>query len=583
MNTGWMMRVFVSFLAMLCLSATALAQNAKALTPVLAEDFEKASSLPKVWVVNIPESNASLQLSTEHPHHGKQSLKLHYHFTDAGQYLGIDIPLKVEAPIHKLHFMLYGDGSGVGYGLYLTDASGQTHKYRNAKEMVVDFKGWKEMVVDLDQGHETWGGDKSGKIQYPLREIKFEISTAGKETEGDLFFDAIVVDSEKSAPETMYSFISVVAPEYGADVKGKTTVELSAPGFKKIAVNCWKQGPGFGTDTTVATLDLDADGKGSFVFPADDFPHGPLVVTITGTKGAATDHCYLQLYNTRGVSWNEGLPKDAPAAAKGLKLIFADDFNGPLSISNTDLKATYYDHKPPNGAQDFSSIPFTNHSAPNTPFLQRDTYLRIRASEKTKSSGLISSLKNDGSGVKVAAPCYFECRFIAQSAIGTWPAFWLLSDNISKPINGCDELDIIEAYGGEGPGSPGFPDPHGASWMYMITPHAWSQGDAAKALEDKAYKDMKNPCDVRKFGIPSSWHNTFHTYGCLVTDTDTIYYCDNIDVGRHKTLPLTSKGQPLYFLINLATGGGWPVDLSRYNGQADMYVDFVRVYASPNK
>jgi hypothetical protein len=31
-------------------------------------------------------------------------------------------------------------------------------------------------------------------------------------------------------------------------------------------------------------------------------------------------------------------------------------------------------------------------------------------------------------------------------------------------------------------------------------------------------------------------------------------------------------------MIDLATGGGWPVDLCRYNGLADMYVDYVRVY-----
>jgi beta-glucanase (GH16 family) len=70
----------------------------------------------------------------------------------------------------------------------------------------------------------------------------------------------------------------------------------------------------------------------------------------------------------------------------------------------------------------------------------------------------------------------------------------------------------------------------------------------------------------------------FRTYGCKITPTDTIYYCDNIEVGRHATLPL-SKQDPFYFLINLATGGGWPVDLSRYHGLADMYVDYVRVYA----
>lgn len=56
-----------------------------------------------------------------------------------------------------------------------------------------------------------------------------------------------------------------------------------------------------------------------------------------------------------------------------------------------------------------------------------------------------------------------------------------------------------------------------------------------------------------------------------------MYYCDNIEVGRHPTLPI-SKERPFYFLINLATDGGWPVNLSRY-GQVDMYVDFVRVYS----
>jgi hypothetical protein len=554
-------------------SAMAWADEPLIRTPVVVQDFEQASSLPKAGVVNMPEQNAVLSLSKEHPFEGKQSLKLHYHFTGNGQYLVIPMSIKIDSTIHKLHFMLYGDGVGAGYGVYVIDASGETHKYRDAASMSVDFKGWKEIAVDLDAAHETWGGDQNGKIDYPTRQITFEISTPGKDAEGDLFFSKIVVDSEGGATATMGSLISVTSPDYGADVKGKTKISLSAPGFEKVTASCWKQGGKFGTNTVIADVNMDAQGTGSFYFPANEFPHGPIVVTISGKKGKISDNCFLQLYNTSGVAWNEGMPSDAPPAAKGLQLVFADDFKVMPSISSTDLSATYYDHKPPNGSQDFSSIPFTSHSAPNDPFLQRDTYLRIRASEKTKSAGLISSLKNDGSGVKVSAPCYFECRFIAQSAIGSWPAFWLLSDNVSKQLNGCDELDIIEAVGGEGPGAPN------ADHLYQITPHAWAQGDAGKALEETAYKAMHNPCDMHKFGIPSSWHNTFHTYGCLVTETDTIYYCDNIDVGRHKTLPM-SKTVPFYFLINMATGGGWPVDLSRYNGQADMYVDFVRVYAA---
>ena len=50
---------------------------------------------------------------------------------------------------------------------------------------------------------------------------------------------------------------------------------------------------------------------------------------------------------------------------------------------------------------------------------------------------------------------------------------------------------------------------------------------------------------MRKFGIPSTWFETFHIYGCKITETDTIYYCDNIEVGRHATLPLSQEAAAL--------------------------------------
>jgi hypothetical protein len=82
---------------------------------------------------------------------------------------------------------------------------------------------------------------------------------------------------------------------------------------------------------------------------------------------------------------------------------------------------------------------------------------------------------------------------------------------------------------------------------------------------------------MNKLGIPSTWYEAPHTYGCLITEKETTYYCDNIKIGSHATLPMC-KERPLFFMINLAVGGGWPVNLSRYGGMADMYVDFVRVY-----
>jgi hypothetical protein len=373
--------------------------------------------------------------------------------------------------------------------------------------------------------------------------------------------------------------ISVTDPAYGSDISGDTKINFVAPGLTSVVVDCWQQGDGFGKDTTVDTVTPDPDGKGSVVFPADKFPHGPITVRLSGKKDGVVDDCYLQLYNKTGVSWNEGIPKEAPPAAKGMKLVYSDDFNGPLSIGD-DSNSTYYDHKPPDGSQDFSSIPFKSFSSAANPFSQVDTYLRIRADQKAGSSGLISSLKKDGTGFMTTMPCYFECRFIAPTAKGTWPAWWLLTTDpkadpkdTSQPV---DELDIIEAVGGEGPGEPnGNGDPKNGG-LYQVTPHAWNQPQN-KALETKAYQDMHDPISMTKAGVPSTWYQTFHTYGCLITETDTIYYLDNVEVARHATLP-TSKKLPFFFLINLATGSGWPVDLSRYDGHVDMYVDWVRVY-----
>jgi beta-glucanase (GH16 family) len=84
---------------------------------------------------------------------------------------------------------------------------------------------------------------------------------------------------------------------------------------------------------------------------------------------------------------------------------------------------------------------------------------------------------------------------------------------------------------------------------------------------------------MRAAGVSSAWYESFHTYGCLITEEDTIYYCDDIEMARHKTMPV-SKAQPHYFLVNLAVGGisGWKIDLDRYDGVIDMYIDYIRVY-----
>lgn len=163
-----------------------------------------------------------------------------------------------------------------------------------------------------------------------------------------------------------------------------------------------------------------------------------------------------------------------------------------------------------------------------------------------------------------------ECRFTAQSAPGTWPAFWTINQIHNAP---GDELDIIEAYGGQGKGNPNY-------WGYSVTSHFWGQHNADGTPKDAVWKSI----DMLKLGGKSSWSTTFHTYGMYVGMDETTYYFDNMEVFRHPTNEI-SRDFPHLFMVNYAIGGisGWPIDLERYGNGSDMFVDFVRVYAKPEK
>ena len=372
--------------------------------------------------------------------------------------------------------------------------------------------------------------------------------------------------------------IKVLAPRYCSNVKGDVTVVFEAKGMTRVLARCWSGEGEWGKDTVLADVKLDARSRGEFVFHADRYPAGPTTIRLQAIDGKGhQDYCELQVYNLGGVKWKQGIPKSDPPGAKGMKLVYKDDFDGPLSISPDGRGAKYAAHK--TGGGDFSGWPFSDQEGDCLPFGQQDTYLRIHASKPfgTKGrTGILSSIRPDGTGVAVPVPAYFECRLICHSAPGSWGAFWTLSKGTigmakddpkfaETKAAGCDELDVLECYGGYGPRNPN----HGGK--YGVTTHWWGQKDMGKAPH--AFPD------AMKMAGGSSWSWAFHTYGLLITETDTVYYFDDVEVLRHPTGPVT-KSQDTWFLINYAIAGisGWPYDLERYGNESDMWVDWVRVY-----
>ena len=135
--------------------------------------------------------------------------------------------------------------------------------------------------------------------------------------------------------------IRVQSPAYRADVSGDVTISFKAPGMKYANAMCWQQptkaNPNpWGHDVDLTPGGLILEGRsGSFVFPADKFPHGPVNIRIFANNGKGLrDICELQLYNTSGVKWNQGIPQQTPPGAKGMTVVFEDDFDSAMSIAN---------------------------------------------------------------------------------------------------------------------------------------------------------------------------------------------------------------------------------------------------------
>ena len=363
--------------------------------------------------------------------------------------------------------------------------------------------------------------------------------------------------------QTYVEDLRVVSPEPLSDVSGKLTVTIAADRMTDVSAFCVEE-------LTPGGIRLTKDGRGKFRVDTKRLPAGPFTIQLRGTNAQGERDIYeLQLYNVNPkATRHAGIPDTIPQGADGMECVFEDDFSNPeLSISADGRGTRYNAHKPTFG--DFSGWPFRSPTNDvEGPFRQRDDYLIIQARKpegSRGSTGLLATVDMDGHGFWAQPPFYMECRMMAQSAPGTWPAFWTVT-NINHGIG--DELDIVEAYGGWGKGHPNSPD-------YWCTAHYWGQKDA----DGNELKAPFKLIAMAEHGRRTSWSEEFHTYGLYVDESYTIYYLDDEEVLRHPTNPV-SYAHPHVLLVNYAIGGasGWKIDLERYGNRSNMYVDYIRVF-----
>lgn len=152
----------------------------------------------------------------------------------------------------------------------------------------------------------------------------------------------------------------------------------------------------------------------------------------------------------------------------------------------------------------------------------------------------------------------FEARMKLPRGAGTWPAFWMLGNNIpSAGWPRCGEIDIME--------------------------HAHILNNIGAAIHTESYNHMIGT--QRTGGIAIDDYDTdFHVYGVEWTPQKLSFYLDDQNFLTLTKLELGDSeaewpfDQPFWMILNLAVGGSWGGDPSGGDYPYSLQVDWVRVY-----
>ncbi|WP_138733985.1 glycoside hydrolase family 16 protein [Modestobacter excelsi] len=357
--------------------------------------------------------------------------------------------------------------------------------------------------------------------------------------------------------------LGLICPAPGSAVSRSATIAVAGPASTPVQATAWVDPPGSmpAAERTVATGVTDGQGRAVLTFATTTLPMGPFAVKVarTGPTAQASDvPLYVQLVNRSGVT--QDTRDHAPS---GMTLQYAEEFTTPLSVSQRGTGTTYAATKPSHVAGgSFGDAWFADPAESASSLSTLDSqYLRLRVQPSDPATtpwglehtgGIVSSLRVGGSGF-AAQYGYFEARMLGAPGIGSWPAFWMLdTENATPRGTTAVEVDAVELYGHNTLGS-------------CHTTHNWgyTTGDSGVA----------NCFDRNGF---ADWALSWHTYGVRFVPGAAVFSIDGVQVASYTGLQQTAD--PFYFMVDLALGGGWPVDLAATGNVTDLYVDWVHVY-----
>ncbi|KYH44972.1 hypothetical protein AZH51_13820 [Branchiibius sp. NY16-3462-2] len=351
------------------------------------------------------------------------------------------------------------------------------------------------------------------------------------------------------------SQLALVCPATGTAVSGSARVVIAGPVGATVTASAWVSGPN--AVRQISSAVIPASGRSVFDIPTASLMAGPVGIKFVASTSSTP--LYVQLVNRTGVA-----VAGKSYAPGGMTLQFSDDFTSPLSVSASGSSAKYAALKPDGGGgAQFGDAVFSDPAGGSGLLSTNNGNLVISSQNTTTdpngwgrkyAAGLISSTRVGGSGF-AAQYGYFEARILAPAGTGTWPAFWMLNSQsaVAGQNSHSGEVDGVELYGNYPMGS-------------CHSMHNWPATDGP----------ITGTASCFSGNGASDWALTWHTYGVRIRPGGADYYIDDKLVASHNGLVLDSA--PYFFMVNLALGGGWPVNLSPTGGVVSMYVDWVHVY-----
>ncbi|MDR0791681.1 MAG: glycoside hydrolase family 16 protein [Chitinophagaceae bacterium] len=278
---------------------------------------------------------------------------------------------------------------------------------------------------------------------------------------------------------------------------------------------------------------------------------GTVTCTFSSAPGTTTQ------YPITVIAYNNAVKKDTTIYVTvfcnpvGKNLVWSDEFNGTslnTSIWNYDLGNLNVNNEKEYYTKDAENISVSGGN------------LQITALNSTKYSGYnYTSARINTQNNYSFKYGWVEMRAKLPGDPGTWPALWLLGNNISGTNSvgwpACGEIDMMEA-----------------------ATNTWGANVTGSSLHWGTLTSSGASNNTNKKLTVSGLTSDFHLYQMDWRADHIAFYVDGVkidSVANNSSMPFN---QNFFFIFNVAVGGdmgGNPINLG---SGSTMYVDYVRVY-----